>query len=420
VNELIQVLQGLSAALSTAYSGFGVYGWLVGYLRKRGLNQRADEIKRWLEDLGCLSESAVRQLIDSWAADDATGISPEQKEELTNLLLNLTRGARFLTSSGTPRSSFLRCERLIDQLLSNVQTVRKVGELAGPGFNWRLERYLGKGTFGEVWLARNTEGYPTPWAFKFFINADAQAWVTKEQDNLAQVLTRLGKHPNIIEFLYVAVENQPGPFLALEYAAGGSLEDWILEDPTRRMKLNKHELIRGVVLGLANAHEESIVHRDLKPANILLTEGPDVQPKIADFGLAKVTAGIRAGASTQSSQAVQVGTSMYLPPEAQEMLVEREPAQDDVFALGVLWYQLVVERLERPPYDFAERLAEHRLDSHTIRLLARCLAHPVRRFKDACALADELDDVAAPDWTVPAGLFDVQHIVREYLGSQIR
>ena len=94
--------------------------------------------------------------------------------------------------------------------------------------------------------------------------------------------------------------------------------------------------------------------------------------------------------------------------------------QDDVFALGVVWYQLVVERLERPPYDFADRLAEHRLDTHTIRLIGRCLAHPGRRFKNACALAEELDEVAPPDWTVPAGMFDVQHIVREYLAVQPR
>jgi serine/threonine protein kinase len=407
----------LGTAISTAHGGFTVYSWLVGYIRKKGHLNRADEIKKWLESLGCLSESAVRQLVEDWAATLSTPLGKEMGEELIDLLINLTRGARFLTTNGTPRSSYLRCEKLIDQLLTNLQPVRKRGQLAGPGFSWRLERYLGQGTFGEVWLGQNTEGFPKPWAFKFFTHQGAQEWVRKEKDNLAQILKRLGQHPNIIEFLYVAVDGQPWPFLALEYAGGGSLEDWILEDPSRRPKLNKHEIIRGVILGLSKAHDQGIFHRDLKPANILLTHGADVRPKIADFGLAKVATNVGGTDSAQVSQAAQVGTSMYLPPEAQEIFVEREPAQDDVFALGVLWYQLVVERLERPPYNFSERLLEHQIDTHTIRLISRCLAHPNRRFRDACNLLEELEEVAPTDWIVPPGLFDVQHIVREYLGS---
>jgi hypothetical protein len=415
--DLVSLLQYLATAVTTAKGGFSTYAWLVSYLRKRGHEKRADEIKRWLDELGCLTEAGIRQLVEGWAADHPNALSGEQREELIGLLVNLSRGARFLSTNGTPRSSYLRCERLIDQLLANLSTVRKCGELVGTGSNWRLERYLGKGSFGEVWLGRNTEGDLEPRAYKFFTNAEARDWVCKEKDNLGQVLRRLGQHPNIIHFVDVAVENQQWPFLALEYAGGGSLEDWILEDHSRRAPLNKHEILRGVVLGLAKAHEQGIYHRDLKPANVLLTEEPDVQPKITDFGLARVTADARAPASAQVSQAVQVGTSMYLPPEAQEPFCDRQPAQDDVFALGVLWYQLIVERLERPPYDFADRLQEHRLDTHTIRLLARCLAQPGRRFHNACDLAEELEDVVPPDWTVPAGLYDVQHLVREYLGS---
>jgi hypothetical protein len=327
VSDLVSLLEHLAAALNTAKAGFSTCHWLVGYIRKRGHENRAGEVKAWLEDLGLLSEAVVRQCVEDWAEDQAA-VTPEQQEELIGLLVNLTRGARFLTTNGAPRSSFLRCEKLIDQLLAALQPARRRGDLAGPGFHWRLDLYLGRGTFGEVWLAHNTEGFPVPRAFKFFTHEDAQEWIRREKDTLAQILTRLGRHPHVIEFLGVAVEGQPWPFLELEYVGGGSLEDWILEDPGRRPKLNPHEVIRGVVLGLAEAHRQGIYHRDLKPANILLTEGPDVQPKIADFGLAKVIGNVAAPPASQLSQAAQVGTSMYLPPEAQEFCGERHPAQE--------------------------------------------------------------------------------------------
>jgi serine/threonine protein kinase len=173
-----------------------------------------------------------------------------------------------------------------------------------------------------------------------------------------------------------------------------------------------------VVRGLAQAHEHGIAHRDLKPANILLTvTKQSVLPKIADFGLGRV-ATHRAEGSAQASKDVVVGTTMYLPPEALQPFVQRSPQKDDVFAVGVIWYQLLVGRLERPPYDFADRLREQLADSYTIRVIERCLAQPARRFKDASELEEALE-VMVPDWSpVPADCFDVQHLAREYLASK--
>jgi serine/threonine protein kinase len=413
MSEITLLLQGLAAAISSVGQWITLYGWLAATIRKRGQAKKADEINKWLEQLGAYTEPAVRQIVEGWPN---AHISPSQREELTSLLVNLTRGARLITTNGLPRSSYVRCEKLIEQLLADVQTCCKTGETYGTG--WRLERYVGKGAFGEVWLARNKD-FPKPRAFKFFTRPDAKEGIRKEKDNLSHILTVLGDKPNIIEFVDVAVEDER-PYLVLEYVGGRSLEDWMLEDRTHRVPLDKYEIIRGIVQGLAEAHRQQICHRDLKPANVLLTDGPRPQPKIADFGLAKIGGQAPATQSAQVSQAVQVGTSMYLPPEAQEVLVARAPAQDDVFALGVLWYQLIVERLERPPYDFADCLHDYQLDSHTIQLIGRCLAQPARRFRDACALAEELDDAVAPAWTPPPGMFDVQPIVSEYVGSLAR
>jgi serine/threonine protein kinase len=110
------------------------------------------------------------------------------------------------------------------------------------------------------------------------------------------------------------------PFLVLEYVAGGNLEDWILEDADRRAVLRKREIICGMARALAKAHDQNIYHRDLKPANILLTAPPDVQAKIADFGLGTAKQINTNGSVLGSSAGWQVGTPIYWPPEAQNPL----------------------------------------------------------------------------------------------------
>jgi hypothetical protein len=135
--------------------------------------------------------------------------------------------------------------------------------------------------------------------------------------------------------------------------------------------------------------------------------------------LGKVAAELKTATSSALTQSLVVGTAMFLPPEAQDQLADRHPAQDDVFAVGILWYQLLVERLERPPYDFAESLRSEGVDSHTIGLISRCLARPKYRFKDAGELASSLEEVGLPTWEVPPGHFDIQPLFKEYHSSRL-
>jgi serine/threonine protein kinase len=181
------------------------------------------------------------------------------------------------------------------------------------------------------------------------------------------------------------------------------------------------ELLTGVARGLAAAHRHGIFHRDLKPANVLLTAGADPDPKIADFGLSRVEGERAEGSVASQSRAVVVGTRLYLPPEAADPYAARAPSQDDVFAIGVIWYQLLTGRIERPPYDFADHLLKEGVDSRTVRLLSRCLAQPNRRFADAGELLTALEqDVGPSEWDVPEGCFDVAPLAREYVDSLTR
>ncbi len=118
----------------------------------------------------------------------------------------------------------------------------------------------------------------------------------------------------MIRYLDVALDADPYPFLVLEYVPGGSLEDLILRPAGERAAVRIDGLVAGIARGLAAAHAHGITHRDLKPANVLLTAGPDPDPKIADFGLGRARAGRRLVVRV-SFQAVVVGTRAYLPPE---------------------------------------------------------------------------------------------------------
>lgn len=398
-----------------AQAGTSMYQWLKGCLAGLFADHSEAKILAALESIGNSSDADIRRRVDELTRDKK--LTPNQAEELTVLLINLAHGARFHTTQGSPRSSFLRCERLLDQLLNHVLPKRRKGapvaENGMPG--WALHRFLGMGSFGEVWEARNPH-HPEPRAVKFFTSPDAKEWIKAEQKTLFHVQKMLPKHPNLISFVDVDLSGKPFPYLVLEYAAGGSLEEWILCREDDRPAQDKFQLIAGVVRGLAQAHENGIAHRDLKPANILLTGGRDALPKIADFGLGRVEPR-RAESKSQVSQALVVGTTLYLPPEALQPFVTRVQEQDDIFAVGVIWYQLLVDRLERPPYDFAERLRELLADSQTVRVIERCLAHPARRYKDASELEEAMDAIPfVPEWNpIPADCFDVQHLAREYL-----
>jgi len=251
------------------------------------------------------------------------------------------------------------------------------------------------------------------------VNDRAGDWLEKEQTNRVRIKTALRGDPHIAHLVDLAVKEKPFPFLVLDYVAGGSLEDWILEEEEFRAPLNKYDVIEGITRTVARAHEAQMFHRDLKPGNILLTE--EGMPKIADFGLADIrsasTNSLRR--SVHASQgAAQVGTPMYWPPEAWLPSATRSAAQDDVFAVGVIWYQLLVERLERPPYDFANVLRQAGHDAQTIDVISRCLAGPANRFKNAVALADAMTGFDLPHWTVPDGQFDVQYLAKEYIARR--
>src|SRR5215813_3984325 len=269
-------------------AGQNLYTRVKRFFHDTFRDQSETNILQALEAIGNLSDSDIRKRVEDLSR--LKKLPAEQAEELTALLINLAHGTRFHTTHGTLRSSFVRCETLLDQLLKCVLPKRRKGApVAENGMpDWKLARFLGMGSFGEVWEAHNP-AHPEPRAVKFFTSPNALQWIKAEQQTLYQVQRQLPRHPNLVSFLDVALTGKPFPYLVLEYASGGSLEDWILSHEKDRPPLDNRLLIEGIVRGLAQAHEHGIAHRDLKPANILLAvTNQDVLPKIGDFGLGRV------------------------------------------------------------------------------------------------------------------------------------
>lgn len=391
--------------------------YLIGEGRQE--DTKPEQVKALLEAIGSTAAADIQHLVDQAFPGGKRKLEPAQREELIGLLTRLTQNARFLTTQGSPRESYVRSERLLEQLLEGLDVKMHRGQVVGTG--WTLERFLGMGSFGEVWLGKKP-GVPQQHAFKFFTQDRGRELVLEEQSALYAIAQKVQGHPGVIQFLDFVLDPPSGeyPYLMLEYASLGSLEDWILGNPTTRTRIDVHQILLQIVSALASAHQHHIAHGDLKPANVLLAGKPgSAQAKIVDFGLSRTALHDTHTSSTSSHHGPRLGggTWMYLPPEAQLLHVKRKPRQDDVFAFGVLWYQLIVGALVRPPYDFAENLRLKGADSHTIFVISRCLADPKRRFEDALQLQDHMRDIVPKDWTPPEGLLDVQDLFREYLST---
>ncbi len=224
---------------------------------------------------------------------------------------------------------------------------KRFGQLIG---RYKVVRVLGEGGMGTVFLAEQDK--PTRLvALKIIRPGVASANLLRRFEHEAQVLGKL-QHPGIAQ-IYEAGTADTGegaqPYFVMEYVRGRSLLEYAQASQLRtRQRL---ELLAKICDAVQHAHQKGIIHRDLKPDNILVPE--DGQPKILDFGVARATDADIQVTTIQTDVGQLVGTIPYMSPEQAGGDVTELDTRSDVYALGVLGYELLAGRL---PYDLSKKM----------------------------------------------------------------
>jgi WD40 repeat protein/predicted Ser/Thr protein kinase len=204
---------------------------------------------------------------------------------------------------------------------------------------YRLIRLIGQGGMGAVYEAEQDLPRRTV-ALKVLRPGLASPSLLKRFRHESQILGRL-HHPGIAQVYEAGLADDGQPFFAMEFIRGLPLDEYAqIRAKTLQARV---ELLARVCDAVQHAHDQGVIHRDLKPTNILVEETG--QPKVLDFGVARATDAdlLTEAALTQTGQLL--GTPNYMSPEQ----VTGDPAaidqRADVYALGVILFELAAHRL---------------------------------------------------------------------------
>jgi serine/threonine protein kinase len=197
---------------------------------------------------------------------------------------------------------------------------------------YRVERLLGKGGFGLVYLAHDEHlnrpvAVKVPHAKLISGPEDAEAYLTE-----ARTVANLD-HPNIVPVHDVGSTDDCPCYIVSKYIKGTNLATKIKR--SRLKYTDAAELVATVADALHYAHKQGLVHRDVKPSNILI--GKDGKPYVVDFGLALREENIGKGPK-------HAGTPAYMSPEQARGEGHRVDGRSDIFSLGVVFYELLIGR----------------------------------------------------------------------------
>ncbi len=242
---------------------------------------------------------------------------------------------------------------------------------------YRLISMIGEGGMGSVWVARNL-ALDVQVALKL-IRSDIEAEGAAERLlTEARAAARL-KHPSIVRVFDFGRTRRRDPFIVMELLTGENLGDIVQRDG-RLAATSAVQLLLPIADALAAAHSKGIVHRDLKPDNVFLAESDGrLQPKVVDFGIAKVE--VQAGQHSQKlTQAGTVlGSPDYMSPE-QARGVEDIDHRTDVWSFSVVLYESITGQV---PFE----------DDNYNALLRKIIEQPAASILDVAAGDQEL-------WTI--------------------
>lgn len=215
-----------------------------------------------------------------------------------------------------------------DDALEHINDV-KAGEVLG---SWRVERLLGIGGMGQVWLAARDDGRYEGRAAIKLIRSATQGANHQRFEAEGKLLARL-QHPNIARLLDAGERGNGSAYLVLEYVEGAPVDQWA--DQHQLSVTDRLKLFLQICAAVSYAHANLVVHRDIKPSNILVQGDGSV--KLLDFGVAKLL-------EDDASSALTIESGAALTPEyASPEQIDSGPISvaTDVYSLGVLLFRLL-------------------------------------------------------------------------------
>jgi serine/threonine protein kinase/TPR repeat protein len=282
---------------------------------------------------------------------------PEGLAELLSKALEKDPGRRFASASSFRRELMAIYRGVeggasVNASSSGRSIIAKPRESEGDekllGERYRLERLIGEGGMGQVWLANDDAMDGQEVAVKIL---PPELWRDPEaRENLKQEakLSQRLSHPNVVRLMTLEPERDGSPaFLVMEYVPGPTLAAELIrrkfEDLPPFSPIEALPIIEGMCGALELAHQKNLVHRDIKPSNILLDPQQDGTffPKLADFGIAAELSNYRA----RRTGAMPTGTLAYMSPE--QLACQRIDGRADLYSLGATIYQMMTFS---PPY----------------------------------------------------------------------
>ena len=391
------------------------------------LNHPGDEALRALS-LGQLAEAELAPIsthlgecpaccrrIDELATDDRL---------LARLRQNAVSGKEPLVSRAQRHSAVRALRHLSEARWAarerGPKPVRAVPAAPSVVGDYDILAEVGRGGMGVVYKAVH-RGLHRVAALKMVLGGEFASPAQELRFRLEAELAARVPHPNIVQ-VYEIGSYEGRPFLAMEWVEGGSLANRLDGKPWPPGEAAS--LIETLARAISVAHDEGVVHRDLKPANILLAGNtlgglssadgspatdrsaqrrfaPTLLPKIADFGLAQTTDSRK----TMTQSGFLVGTPAYMAPEQAAGKRALVGPTTDIYALGVVLYQLLTGQV---PFErestldllravtFDEPTRPRRLQPRLPRDLEAITLHclekePSRRYPTALALAEDLE-----------------------------
>jgi serine/threonine-protein kinase len=308
-----------------------------------------------------------------------------------------------------------------------------------------LEKRLGRGAMGQVYLARDQNLVTRRVAVKtvrpdilndeMLQEGEAIARFEREARAAASI-----RHPNVVDVTDFGKSPDGVFFLVMEYVDGESLYQLLRREGT--LDIQRTVTILGqVVAGVEAAHDESILHRDLKPANIFITQrlrrtgstaGSDGFVKVGDFGLAKIIHSRDTDSTSASGPQSRgiIGTPEYMAPEQMQTGAQLDP-RSDIYALGAIAYhmlggrppfigdlpQLIAQKLMQSPPSLLSLRSDisAEIDKVILRSLAR---DPSERPNNAGEWFDQLETAAGKQFEAPTQS-DSRLVVMAPQGSEV-